>query len=1386
MGYHSIVFKFLRMVSFDLGTGLTSATLTNSLWGTTRNVIAPLWDDLAVAATTDSLRNIKYHVSGSAPNRVLTVEFANMRWNYNAPAANANFQVKLYETTNVIEFIYGTFGTPNAATASIGLNDGTPITSSAQASGTFLSINLGGAAGARVYHLSMCYDFNGISVAPDANTVFTFTPFSGTPLAAGTYTIGGSSPDFATLSEAAFNLNQRGIAGPVVLNVRPGTYDDIFHLVNVAGTSSTNTITLKPESGVVTLSPRNGSVTSTAPTVTAGDAVIRLEGTQFVTIDGISIVDNTLNTTTAAKFEMGILLANSIVTAGGTSVFRGARFNTLKNLTIDMNATTGAVNVGATGIRYGTNGTTTDTSAANSYNVIQDVNISDCFRSAIRMFGYSGTNPDRGNILTASSGRNTIGNVSLNSSASDTRQIEIDCQFDFKIEKTDIVNVTNAGATTQNVYGIWLNPAASTTNLNGGTLTFEDINIYNLQNTATGTTTGSTIGLQINNVATNTIINISRMNIYGLYTNGSSTATCRGIVLAVGTNTGTVANIYNNFISDLTAPRSTGAPSVRGLDLQQVVRFNVYYNTIYLDGNVTATNHQSSGVYLANVSTSTIDLRNNIVVNVMGTGTRAVALWATSTTNLQRLASTTNNNLYFAGTPGTTRLIAYDGTNSYQTLAAYRTALGGGRELNSVTENPPFVNVATKPYDLHIRTDVPTRVESGGQAIAGFTTDFDGNTRHSLFPDIGADEFTGIAIDENPPLITYTPLGNSRELTSRTLTVTILDASGVATGANGPRLYYKKSSQPTYVFDSNPTVSGNNYTFTISYANIGGVSDNDTIQYYVAAQDVNGNMGTNPSGGSGVNPPGTTPPTTPNWYVVPPPPLAGDYTVGLNLFNKLTGRNITFEKKIEKVLEEVWVEVPEEIKVVDKENYVEEHKTEVSFRPNGYYEVREVEKITYIPIENGQPYTGKLYVKKSENPEINLPSGIEGVYATLTAAIRDLNLRGVSGPTRFLLVDTLYNTETLPLIINITQPEFPTTATNTVTIRPSSGIVARIAGASASNQVFRILNNYITIDGSNSGGTDRSLTIENTSTTSPQVILIGSTGTTPIQFVTVKNCNLINGSNASSALIISDGAAAGSAGYFNNITIQNNNIQRAYIAIYAISVESPGNGSGLQIVGNDLNTSGAMGVRLVGVYVQGVDGASVSNNNIANFNTSDAANITGVWFATGTRNSSIVNNTIGPISSTTGAPRGIAVSSGVTNSTIQIRRNRITGISTSYSSAPYGIYVFGTTGMVDVSQNIVNGLYNTNTSGYGARGIHILTGIPNSNITIANNFVTDVKATADNLPTYWGLGIGIEGATSGVNVYYNSVNLFGMLPVMLLAQEQYTLLWQLLVQVFLV
>lgn len=70
----------------------------------------------------------------------------------------------------------------------------------------------------------------------------------------GTYTIGGNSPDYLTLQEAANALKANGISGPVTFNIRPGTYmkDNGASCVMtldsiISGNTSANRITFQPD-----------------------------------------------------------------------------------------------------------------------------------------------------------------------------------------------------------------------------------------------------------------------------------------------------------------------------------------------------------------------------------------------------------------------------------------------------------------------------------------------------------------------------------------------------------------------------------------------------------------------------------------------------------------------------------------------------------------------------------------------------------------------------------------------------------------------------------------------------------------------------------------------------------------------------------------------------------------------------------------------------------------------------------------------------------------------------------------------------------------------------------------------------------------------------------
>ena len=101
-----------------------------------RSVVAPLWDNLDGTGGAGS-----YELTGTSPSRILTFEWKNWKWDINATSAVMSFQVKLYETSNKIEYVYkqetGAL-VSNSSGASIGLGGKTT------GNGNFLSLNSSG------------------------------------------------------------------------------------------------------------------------------------------------------------------------------------------------------------------------------------------------------------------------------------------------------------------------------------------------------------------------------------------------------------------------------------------------------------------------------------------------------------------------------------------------------------------------------------------------------------------------------------------------------------------------------------------------------------------------------------------------------------------------------------------------------------------------------------------------------------------------------------------------------------------------------------------------------------------------------------------------------------------------------------------------------------------------------------------------------------------------------------------------------------------------------------------------------------------------------------------------------------------------------------------
>ncbi|MDR6369504.1 hypothetical protein J2795_000259 [Chryseobacterium bernardetii] len=388
-----------------------------------------------------------------------------------------------------------------------------------------------------------------------------------------------------------------------------------------------------------------------------------------------------------------------------------------------------------------------------------------------------------------------------------------------------------------------------------------------------------------------------------------------------------------------------------------------------------------------------------------------------------------------------------------------------------------------------------------------------------------------------------------------------------------------------------------------------------------------------------------------------------------------------------------------------------------------------------------------------------------GTYTTLKGAFDAINAGTHQGAITISI--TANTTETATASLNASGGA---TSYTSVAIKPAAGVTAAISGDIASAPLVRILGSNITLDGSNTAsGTTRDLTLTNTSIVAPQVItFIAASAAAANTNIMIKNLNIINGMNNSSALVMYDGATTPTGGFFNNVTIQNNAVKKAYMGIYLFAATAAGNGANTLVTGNDISASGADANRLGGIYVQGADGVTVSNNTLGNFETTNAEIKRGIWFATATVNSSIISNTITNLGYTgtgAGGAAGITITSGSTGASaaanIIVKGNTISNFNSSGTGTLFaGIYAGGTltTGMT-ITNNKITGIKNTNTSGYGAQGIYLATTSLTSNTLVANNIVSGVAgygyATTGGVNDN-GNGI-IITAGGGYKLYYNTV-----------------------------
>lgn len=294
----------------------------------------------------------------------------------------------------------------------------------------------------------------------------------------------------------------------------------------------------------------------------------------------------------------------------------------------------------------------------------------------------------------------------------------------YTIRHNGISNLSTSGSSTtfnstnvNPLNGIFVGIANSTNISNN--------NIYYLSAFNTGAVNTNAFAIGTTNSVTSEIYN-NRISYVTNYSTGASSR--MGGILNINT-TGT-QNIYNNLISlgnDL-GPPFTNSVTMYGIShfnaSPQVGTLNIYYNSIFISGNVSAGNDSSFAFFRER--NTPVNLRNNILANIRkgGTGNHYAVGLINNPTNY-----TASNNSLYTSNSSTVGLYLTDTYN-------FANWVSNSGETSSINTNPLYHGVD----NLKLLPNTPCY--AAGTPVVGITTDYYGVTRNVTLPTIGAVEVT--------------------------------------------------------------------------------------------------------------------------------------------------------------------------------------------------------------------------------------------------------------------------------------------------------------------------------------------------------------------------------------------------------------------------------------------------------------------------------------------------------------------------------------------------------------------------------------------------------------------------------------------------------------------
>ncbi len=784
----------------DVAKVMTSAT--------TLPKIAPYWCDLA----TGSNGSVTYQSTGTTPNRILYVN-----WNVTFPkstttAANAFFQVKLYENGSIFfAFKKNITVATNSAGYCMGIGKTISDYASIQAItgpvyyGTSFNNTVAIAGGTNGKQFQFSSDYTApafVNLTPIPNSGGTqdriitsgindVTPADGTGVStsgtlipriyykkgiSGTYfsSAGVFDPTSSSLqSKWTFTVNHSDLGG-----VAPG--DQIYYYLvaqdqsvamghpNIssypAGVVATdvNTIITPPATPSVYVI---GSDLSGIKTVGVGGDFTSLNSTGglFEQING-GILSGDLTVQIISDLnETGTVKLNAWASSNGPHTISmvpvGNKIITCGSNGLKLNGTIGFT---IDGLNDGTNSLTFNNSGSisiglgASYNTIKHVTING---SNISFNAGTGT-------FTTNCSNNTIDNCIINGG---NPGISFSSFSGLSGTNNSITNNVIKNFASK---GIELDRGFSNFTISGN-------DIYQ--------TSGSSYsyGIYSNSPSSLGTVNIFNNKIHDLTSGISAGSSTSGISYSAS---GTY-NIYNNEISLEANSTNTQADKIYGMLIASAGTSNVYHNSIYIGGTGVIKGN-SVGVYRS--GSGTLNFKNNAVYNARSGAvvSQYYKNYGFLTTNFTNLFS--DYNLVFVdgissepfnmgGNPGMSAGTDYANLNEWKTPS---------RDNNSISADPLFTSTT---YLLPL---AGSPLIDKAQTIAGYTTDILGITRNASTPTIGAYEIA-------PPACTNPTSGG-----------VITAVAAICSGETPAELVVTAPSGGTGTLEYNWQFSTDNITFT--------------------------------------------------------------------------------------------------------------------------------------------------------------------------------------------------------------------------------------------------------------------------------------------------------------------------------------------------------------------------------------------------------------------------------------------------------------------------------------------------------------------------------------------------------------------------------------------